>query len=174
MARPCSARIRAQSITAPCPTPTLATASWTVRKILLSRFGNCYRRRLTDWFLGPFSCLTIRRPMPSNDGLRLDNRDRVKHRRKKAIEPDKQQSVRHRQLRLRGYALAQHVQLMPKHDDLGFQPRLRPERRDHNMKKQAQKRSSRISLLISHVTPARMEYSVRTGRSSCSLAQRRV
>src|SRR6202171_228237 len=64
------------------------------------------------------------RPMPLNDGLRLDNRDSVQHRRKQAIEPDKEQSVRHRQLRVRGYAQTQHVQLMPKHDDLGFQPGL--------------------------------------------------
>src|SRR5580700_10470472 len=62
------------------------------------------------------------RPMPPNNGLRLDNRDSVQHRRKQAIEPDKEQSLRHRQLRLRGYALTQHVQLMPQHDDLGFQP----------------------------------------------------
>src|SRR5260370_7570926 len=78
------------------------------------------------------------RPMPSNDGLRLDNRDSVQHRRKQAIEPDKEQAVRHRQLRLRGYALTQHVQLMPHHDDLGFQPRLRLERRDPDMKKHPQ------------------------------------
>src|SRR5260370_31559721 len=104
------------------------------------------------------------RPMPSNDGLRLDNRDSVQHRRKQAIEPDKEQSVRHRQLRLRGYALTQHVQLMPQHDDVGFQARLRLERRDHDVKKQAQERDHRGSAyLISHVTPARMEYSVRTG-----------
>jgi len=31
---------------------------------------------------------------------------------------------------------AQHVQLMPQHDDLGFQPRLRLERRDDDMEKQ--------------------------------------
>src|SRR5712664_4792479 len=107
------------------------------------------------------------RPMPSNDGLRVDNRDSVQHRRKQAIEPDKEQSVRHRQLRLRGYALTQHVQLMPQHDDLGFQPRLRLERRDRDVKKQAQERDHRGSAyLISHVTPARMEYSARTADGS--------
>jgi DDE domain len=55
------------------------------------------------------------------------------------------------------------VQLMPQHDDLGFQPRLRLEQRDHDVKKQAQERDHRGSAyLISHVTPARMEHSVRT------------
>src|SRR6266851_4693091 len=63
-------------------------------------------------------------PMPPNNGLRSDNRDCVQHRRKQAIEPDKEQSVRHRQLWLRGCALTQHIQLMPQQYDLGFQPRL--------------------------------------------------
>jgi hypothetical protein len=55
------------------------------------------------------------------------------------MEPDEEQSVGHRQLRLRGNAPAQHVQLMPQHHDLGFQPRLRLERRDQDVKEQDQK-----------------------------------
>src|SRR6267154_2418828 len=103
------------------------------------------------------------RPMPSNNGLRLDNRDGVQHRRKQAIEPDKEQSVGDRQLRVRGNAPAQHVELMPQQDNLGFQPRVRLERRDHDVEKQAQKRDHRGSAyLISHFRPARMEYSVGT------------
>jgi hypothetical protein len=38
------------------------------------------------------------------------------------MEPDEEQSVGYHQLRLRGNAAAQHVQLMPQQDDLGFQP----------------------------------------------------
>ena len=98
----------------------------------------------------------------SNSGFRLDNRDGIQHRRKQAIEPDKDQSVGDRQFRVRRNAPAQHVQLMPQQDDLGFQPRLRPERRDHDVEKQAQERDHRGSAyLISPVTPARMEYSVK-------------
>src|SRR5258708_18692518 len=63
------------------------------------------------------------RPMPPDDGLWLDNRQRVQHRRKQAIEPDEEQSVRRRQPRPRAYALTQHTQLMPQQHDLGFQPR---------------------------------------------------
>src|SRR5689334_22957248 len=33
------------------------------------------------------------RPMPPDDALRLDNRDRIQHRRKQAIEPDEEQSI---------------------------------------------------------------------------------
>jgi hypothetical protein len=77
--------------------------------------------------------------MPSNNGFRLDNRDGVQHRRKQAIEPDEEQSVRHRQPRLRGRALAQHIQLMPQQHDLGFQSRLRLEWRDQDMDEQDQK-----------------------------------
>ena len=47
--------------------------------------------------------------MPPDDGLRLDYRHSVQHRRKQAIEPDEEQSVRHRQPRLRGHALTQHT-----------------------------------------------------------------
>jgi hypothetical protein len=61
--------------------------------------------------------------MPSDDGLWLDNRHSVQHRGKQAIEPDEEQTVRHRQPRLRGHALAQHIQLMPQQHDLGFQSR---------------------------------------------------
>src|SRR5260370_6729738 len=57
-------------------------------------------------------------PMPPDDGLRLDNRHSVQHRRIQPIEPDEEQSVRHRQPRLRGYALTQHTQLMPQQHDI--------------------------------------------------------
>jgi hypothetical protein len=41
-------------------------------------------------------------------------------------------------------------------EDLGFQPRPRPERRDHDVEKQAQKQEQRGSAyLISPVSPAR-------------------
>src|SRR5260370_9604660 len=73
------------------------------------------------------------RPMPPDDGLWLDNHQRVQHRRKQAIEPDEEQSVRRRQPRRRGYALTQHTQLMSQQHDLGFQSRLRLERRDQDM-----------------------------------------
>src|SRR6266850_2612102 len=65
------------------------------------------------------------RPMPSDDRLWLDNGDGVQQRRKQAIEPDEDQSVGDRESRLRGNAPAQHVQLMPQHNDLGLQPYLR-------------------------------------------------
>jgi hypothetical protein len=110
--------------------------------------------------------------MPSNNGFRLDNRDGVHDRRKQAIEPDKDQSVGDRQFRVRGNAPAQHVQLMPQQDNLGFQPCLRLERRDHNVEKQTQERDHRGSAyLISPVTPARMEYSVRTAGSIIAIDQ---
>src|SRR5712671_56836 len=80
------------------------------------------------------------RPMPPDDGLWLDNHQRVQHRRKQAIEPDEEQSVRRRQPRPRGYALTQHTQLMPQQHDLGFQPRLRLERRDQDVDEQDQER----------------------------------
>jgi transposase InsO family protein len=44
----------------PCPTPTLATASWTVGNSLPSLLSNLIRCRPTDWFLGRFSFLTLR------------------------------------------------------------------------------------------------------------------
>ena len=54
---------------------------------------------------------------------------------------------------------------MPQQDNLGFQPRLRLERRDQDVEKQAEERDHRGSAyLISPVTPARTEYSVRTKR----------
>ena len=58
--------------------------------------------------------------------------------RKQAIKPDEKQSVGYRQLRLRGNAPAQHVQLMPQHHDLGFQSRLRLKRRDQDVEEQDQ------------------------------------
>jgi hypothetical protein len=52
---------------------------------------------------------------------------------------------------------------MPQQDDLGFQPRLRLERRDHDVEKQTQEYDYRGSAyLISPITPAQMEYSVGT------------
>src|SRR5260370_42377087 len=76
----------------------------------------------------------------------------------------REQSVGYCQLRLRGTAPAQHVQLMPQHDDLGLQPRLRLERRDHDMENQTQERDHCESACpILPLMPARMEYSVRTG-----------
>ena len=113
------------------------------------------------------------RPMPSDDGLRLDNRHSVQHRRKQAIEPDEEQSVGHRQFRLRGNAPAQHIQLMPQQHDLGFQPRLRLERRDQDVEEQDQERDHRASAYpISPLTPARMEYSVRIRATELLLNER--
>ena len=77
-------------------------------------------------------------PMPSDDGLRLDNRHSVQHRGKQAIEPDEEQSFRHGQTRLRGHAPTKRIQLMPKQNDLGFQSCLRLEWRDQNVKEQDQ------------------------------------
>ena len=77
-------------------------------------------------------------PMLSNNGFRLDNRDGVQHRRKQAIDPDEEQSVCHCQPWLRGYALAQHIQLMPQKHDLSFQSCLRLEWLDQDMEKQDQ------------------------------------
>jgi hypothetical protein len=57
--------------------------------------------------------------MPPDDGVWLDIGDGAQHERKQPIEPDEDQSVDDRQSRLRGHLPAQHVQLMPQHDDLG-------------------------------------------------------
>ncbi len=78
------------------------------------------------------------RPMPPDNRLRLDNRHDVQHRRKQPIEPDEEQSVRHRQLRPRRYALTQHTQLVSQQYDLGFQSRLRLEWRDQDVDEQDQ------------------------------------
>src|SRR5829696_2336033 len=78
--------------------------------------------------------------MPPDDRLRVDKGYGVQHRWEQPIEPDEEQSVGYRQLRLRRNAPTQHVQLMPQHDDLGFQPCLRLERRDHDVEDQAQER----------------------------------
>jgi len=78
--------------------------------------------------------------MPSDDRLGLDNRCDVQHQRKQPIEPNEEQSIGCRQSKFRRNAPAQHVQLMPQHDDLGFQPCLRLERRDHDVEDQAQER----------------------------------
>jgi hypothetical protein len=83
------------------------------------------------------------RPMPPDDGRRLDNRHSVQHRRKQAIQPYEEQSVRHRQPRLRGCALTQHALLMPQQHDLSFQPGLRLEWRDQDMEKQDQESDHR-------------------------------
>jgi hypothetical protein len=73
-------------------------------------------------------------------------------------------AIGYRQLRLRGKALAQHIQLMPQQDDLGFQSRLRLERRDQDVDEQVQKRDHCDSAYpISPLKPARMEFSVKTG-----------
>jgi hypothetical protein len=56
------------------------------------------------------------------------------------MEPDEEQSVGYRQLRLRGNAPAQHVQLMPQQHDLGFQPCPSPKRRYQDVKEQDQER----------------------------------
>src|SRR5260370_41222181 len=53
------------------------------------------------------------RPMPPDDGLRLDNRHSVHHRRKQPLEPAEEQTVPHRQLRPRGHARTQNTQLSP-------------------------------------------------------------
>jgi hypothetical protein len=53
-------------------------------------------------------------------------------------EPDEKQTVGHRKLRLGRQASTQDVQLMPQQYDLGFQPRSRLERRDHDVGDQAQ------------------------------------
>jgi hypothetical protein len=94
--------------------------------------------------------------MPSDDGLRLDNRSSVQHRRKQAIQPDEEQSLRHRQLRPRGYALTQHTQLVSQQHNLGFQSRLRLEWRDQDVDEQDQERDYRaLSLadLAAHASP---------------------
>ena len=94
--------------------------------------------------------------MPPDDGLRLDNRHSVQHRRKQPIEPNEKQSIRQRQLRPRRYALAQHTQLVPQQNDLGFQLRLRLERRDQDVEEQdPETQSLRISLadLAAHASP---------------------
>jgi hypothetical protein len=61
--------------------------------------------------------------MPLHDGFRLDDGDGASHRGKQPIEPDEDQSVGHRELRLCGQPSTQHVHLMPQQDDLGFQAR---------------------------------------------------
>ena len=80
------------------------------------------------------------RPMPTDYRLGLNNSDGVQHRREQPIEPDEEQSVGDRQFGLRGDASAQHVQLMPQHHNLRFQPRPRLERRYQDMQGEAQKR----------------------------------
>ena len=95
-------------------------------------------------------------PMPPDDGLRLDNRHGVQHRRKQPIELNEEQSVRHRQLRFRGYALTQHTQLVSQQHNLGFQSRLRLEWRDQDVDEQDQERDHHaISLadLATHASP---------------------
>ena len=94
--------------------------------------------------------------MPPDNGLRLDNRHGVQHRRKQPIEPDEEQSVRHRQLRPRGYALTQHTQLVSQQHNLGFQSSLRLEWRDQDVDEQDQQRDHyAISLadLAAHASP---------------------
>jgi hypothetical protein len=54
------------------------------------------------------------------------------------IEPNEEQSVCHRQPRLRGHAPKKHIQLMSQQNDLGFQSCLRFEWRDQNVREQDQ------------------------------------
>ena len=74
--------------------------------------------------------------MPTQNGVRLDDRDGGQHRRKQTIEPDEEQPVDYRQLRLRRTAPAQHAQLMPQYDDLGLKRSPGFERRDHDVAQQ--------------------------------------
>jgi hypothetical protein len=83
----------------------------------------------------------------------------------------------HRELRLWDQPSTQDVHLTPQQDDLGFQPRSRLERRDQDVQEQAQERDHGGSAyLIPLLTPAWMEFSVRTGdraprlRSHCARA----
>jgi hypothetical protein len=62
--------------------------------------------------------------MPPGYRLGLDNSYGVQHRWKQPIEPHEEQSVDNGEFRLCGNASAQHLQLMPQHDDLGLQPGL--------------------------------------------------
>jgi hypothetical protein len=102
--------------------------------------------------------------MPPDDGCRLDYRHSVQYRRKQAVEPDEEQSIRQRQLWPRGYALAQHTQLVSQQHDFGLQLRLRLERRDQHVEEQDQEPDHGSSAYPnSPLTPVRMEFSVRTG-----------
>jgi hypothetical protein len=92
----------------------------------------------------------------------------TQQRRKQAIEPDEDRSISDRQLWFRGRPSTKDVQLMPKQHDLGFQLRLRLERRDHDVEDQAQKRDHcQSAYLILILTPARMEYSAGTTSKIC-------
>src|SRR5216683_2569046 len=84
-------------------------------------------------------------PVPPNDRLWLDNGYGSQHRRKQAIQPQEEQSVGHRELRLWGQPSTQDVHLMPQQDDLGFQPRSRLERRDQDVEEQVQERDHKGS-----------------------------
>ena len=109
--------------------------------------------------------------MPPDDRLWLDNVYGSQHRRKQAIQPHEEQSVGHRELRLWGQPSTQDIHLMPQQDDLGFQPRSRLERRDHDVEEQVQERDHKGSgYLIPPLTPAWMEFSVRTRASVRSAA----
>ena len=72
-------------------------------------------------------------PMPPDERFRLNNGNGVQHRWDQAIEPNEEQSVGYCQPRFRGNAMVQQVQLMPQQDDLGSQPRLRPEQRNYDV-----------------------------------------
>src|SRR3982074_2755608 len=109
-------------------------------------------------------------PVPPDDRLWLDNVYGSQHRRKQAIQPHEEQSVGHRELRLWGQPSTQDIHLMPQQDDLGFQPRSRLERRDHDVEEQVQERDHKGSgYLIPPLTPAWMEFSVRTVISTLAL-----
>ena len=106
---------------ADCLTP-ISDCSWYERlslpKTTSGSIHGAVRRRISNGTFGrlprerDFQRQLEARPMPSDDGLRLDNRHSIQRRRKQAIEPDEDQSVRHRQSRLRGHALTQHTQLV--------------------------------------------------------------
>src|SRR5713226_5007729 len=52
--------MRAQSITAPCPTPPLGDGRWTVRKNSTEPPQELLPTKPKDWFLSWFSFLTLR------------------------------------------------------------------------------------------------------------------
>jgi hypothetical protein len=68
----------------------------------------------------------------------LDDDGGVQQRRDKAIESDKEQSVRWREPWLGGKSTPQQAQLMGHEDNLGLQPRLQLKRRSQCMQQQAE------------------------------------
>ena len=108
--RPSSPLLAMYLATVDCATwiPSLSGSPW-MRGAPYSRLATLISRISRRISNGTFGRLTRERDfqrqpearsMPSDDGLRLDNRHSIQHRRKQAIEPDEEQSVRHRQSRL--------------------------------------------------------------------------